>query len=466
MATSPLNLWRETAIGLLEAFNAAAPSTFFEIREYLAKADDCFRFASRPVRDQFEQLSEQSLIDRASEIEARMFGDQRPFVDFDPNGTVVSVVLALAGVVRALDFTLWLDAEGIVDDDTLVDEFRCPATKCAVVRRPNSRKISSAASKKTGGLGKSYLRRGLLFHSIFPSEFDGVSIDVVLLGAFSIKEPCLGSGTPQTVVGGVVFPQFAAELEFGGEPECFLVRNARSPLAEELVCLAIEKGRSECCGIVLPELVGSDELTEILVGALRRAGTPHSVPTLDWVLGGSQHIGSHGVADNAACLYDRYGDEKAKVRKAVSYHDGVVGREGISTGDPRLTIGVCESGIVAFGICKDFCDLSNRRVYSILDVDLIAVSSMGHASTIKAHEQAASDVANLNEARAFVVQQDDPPTTGSAVASDDCHGWVLPHCDTAEAGDGDARSEVEITAKNASTTPIVPVRKSGWFTIP
>lgn len=134
--------------------------------------------------------------------------------------------------------------------------------------------------------------------------------------------------------------------------------------------------------------------------------------------------------------------------QARFYHDKTMpvtsktlGEEAL---DPsyRISVLIGEDALIAFAICRDFCEAQITKVYLLLDVDLIVVPSYGDQKTILAHRQQAHALATDPGTRSFVVQQTVPEMVEACGA-----GYVLPpQADTAA-----------ITPDEMSTKPGVAV---------
>ena len=64
--------------------------------------------------------------------------------------------------------------------------------------------------------------------------------------------------------------------------------------------------------------------------------------------------------------------------------------------------------LIAFAICKDFCDKAREVPIRSLDVDLVLVPSMGRLNTMTAHRDTADTMKISFGTRAVVVQQTYP----------------------------------------------------------
>lgn len=70
---------------------------------------------------------------------------------------------------------------------------------------------------------------------------------------------------------------------------------------------------------------------------------------------------------------------------------------------------VMEEGLFAFGICLDFCNISERPPYLDLDVDYVLIPSCGNETTMSSHVDRSGELMIKLKARTVVVQQHFPP---------------------------------------------------------
>jgi hypothetical protein len=92
-----------------------------------------------------------------------------------------------------------------------------------------------------------------------------------------------------------------------------------------------------------------------------------------------------------------------------------------------LNVLVTDDALIAFGLCRDFCERGTRNPYKELDVDLFLISSCGNPTTMRGHIDTAQTVRDRYRAASFVVQQRYPSCPGIV-------GYVLAPTDAIEAG--------------------------------
>lgn len=196
----------------------------------------------------------------------------------------------------------------------------------------------------------------------------------------------------------------------------------------------------EASGLVFPELtISPDALGEIKsqLTSLSRLDIGME-STLDWVFAGTWHYRDarepHHYVENRGEILNRFGTRLASASKTVAFEsrkkiEGVViGKEALNSSvvQSAIQILVTDRSIIAFLICKDFCDVRYSRLLLDLAVDIVVVAAMGDNNTMKAHGVVINQIRTERRTKSFVVQQD-------PFASQGCEcGFVFPSRDQSE----------------------------------
>lgn len=273
-------------------------------------------------------------------------------------------------------------------------------------------------SIRPGRKGQAFERRGLVHHRILPQAVDGVDI---ILHVPSIRGPG-DDGSAADLASGV-FAQ--VDLDIVTDADAFHVRGIDN---EDAQLAALDAQMDElgagapCLAAVWPELTISPRLLDHMASRLRVRGLQDSAPPLGLLVAGSWHEVGAGGRVNRTAILNESGQTLFEVVKRHRFELTAGVLEDIAPGNavPVLLYGDL---LIAFGICKDFCERRRRRIYEALDVDLVIVPSMGRQNTMDEHEVAVGDLSVRYGARVFVVQQIPmPPNPG---ADSDVWGLVL-----------------------------------------
>ena len=252
--------------------------------------------------------------------------------------------------------------------------------------------------------GQPIEKRALLHHRLIPIEACGYAVRLKMDGDIASLQALRERNLP---LGAALFSEIL--LERKDLPEGFVVTGISCNDAEDAVRRQVRSALHDCCiGVVWPELTVPPELRSSIAARLRDlVHNPADEICLRFVVAGSWHEHCHGRTVNVSVVFDGCGNELLKVEKIVPYHSIRSGREGISAGR-ELPILVCDDLLVAFGICRDFCDLTVDSPYSHIPADLVVITSMGDDRTMLAHITAAGHLGPRNGGRPFIVQQNDP----------------------------------------------------------
>lgn len=319
-----------------------------------------------------------------------------------------AAVYSLGARVRALDALLCDVARHHgppVDADS---EYLCAATDWYVVPR-----LTSRIARSGHGGRATFEQRGTLEHRLLPRKIGSYTTSLHWLGD-------IAETSPDDMLGAAMFENFDVSFDVGGDPKKFSATGISCGSARDTIRRSVgEAHRSRCVAVAWPELTMRPEIE---LAALREALEDFACSEdaggpLAFTLAGSWHVEGELGRENIAPVLNACGRDIFSHAKSRAYADNDYGIEDIQCGY-RIPILVTQEQLVAFGICKDFCDLRKGIPYPILNVDLVVVGSIGNEATMTSHRAAAGD-ASIYGCRAFVVQQD--LTTGTAET-----GWVLP----------------------------------------
>ncbi len=316
------------------------------------------------------------------------------------------IVLSAAARVRALDRLLKETSAHHGPPLDLEAEYLCPVTDWFVVPRLTARVA------QPGHGGRSWFqRRGTLEHRLLPKRLGSYTVQLHWLE--DVTDPATASR-----FGAAMFEDFALDVEREGDPKSFHARGLTSPHAAAAIPQAMRAANQAGCACVAwPELTMRPDVELAMLrnalDDLAASDAPGGRPA--FTLAGSWHVGEGDGRRNVAPVLDFMGGTILEHPKARAYADNDYGLEAIC---PDLTIPVLvtQAELVAFAICKDFCDFQENP-YPTLNVDLIVVGSMDGDKTMDSHRAMAA-IADAHGTSSFVVQQD--MTTGRGET-----GWVL-----------------------------------------
>ncbi|MCC8978549.1 hypothetical protein [Bradyrhizobium acaciae] len=245
-----------------------------------------------------------------------------------------------------------------------------------------------------------FRRRGLKKTRLIPRKIGKLDVRLVFLQDFR-GHARLQEQTPLTIAA-ALFPGIRYVEKT--VPEGFVVVDVEVEDQIEVMRRQIrDASLARCAGIVYPELsVTSQTLSAV------RAGLSDGVweeCELSMIVAGSRHeADGAGRRFNVCTILDGYGNAIGEHRKLFRYSEGTGPHEAIDLGS-ELQVLVMAEGLFAFGICLDFCNLSERPPYLDLDVDYVIVPSCGKESTMYSHMARSGEVMTRLKVRTFVVQQ-------------------------------------------------------------
>ncbi|MBD8736210.1 hypothetical protein IFS44_13035 [Sphingomonas sp. CFBP 13706] len=340
----------------------------------------------------FDDFDEAELERRARHIMCHMGAREKCSV-----ATPAEEALMRCGVMlRALDELLLEGDEHIADDApecwlTSDGEHYVIPTPRPVMREGGPRRRQA------------FERRGLLRHRVIPRRVDDVDIVVDLHP--DVSEP-LGADIRRTIGCGI-FEGFTLGYDKMGEDR-FIVTSVDCDggMAPALDRHCAQAKEADCDVLIWPELT----IPPDRVDQLRRklSDSPLRTALAPIVVAGSWHVSEDGTYRNMSPVLDgRGGDLEPFGKSRVFVFEG---RSEAIEPYGRIHVLVTDQELIAFAICKDFCDKANSIPTPVtkLDVDLVLVPSMGRPNTMTAHRDAADDMKVGFGSRAIVAQQTYP----------------------------------------------------------
>lgn len=340
----------------------------------------------------FDQFDEADLDARANHLMS--FPLQREKVQAGERAE--DALRKLARILRMLDERLEEQAEGMVLDpeaEWAVDECDCFVVPVA----------HFGINRDRARTGQSFGRRGILRHRVVSRRVAGVTIHLTVhpdfAGAAERRD------APPTTFGAAVFPDFGFKYDERPENRFLMTEVSCGDGLHASVAMQVEAFREAGCDIaVWPELTIDPDARVHLSGLLQPTSDPRPHPAV--VVAGSWHVEADGKHYNESVVYDGRGECVLTFDKMRIFR--FRGRaEDIQAGT-SVEILVWDNKLLAFAICKDFCDRARDVPIVGLDVDLAVVPSMGGSSTLDSHGAAASDMKIRFGTRTFVVQQSVP----------------------------------------------------------
>ena len=369
----------------------------------VAMAEVCLLMAEAPtaITDQYYDLHENDLDAGATaqhdQIDA---GDWTWQLD---DTSSYSLALGIGIRARGLDSTLAHEtAHDGPTDNPNVDYFCEDANAYVIPRTP-------VPWQDGHGSRRFFRRRGIVFHRVIPKKVGSFVQELYRLDGFDCEPD------RDRPLGAAMFERF--RLVYEGDGETLRILGVECEGAERSIDRQVSAAVvAHCSAIVWPELTMPPTFVEALGRRLEQealSSAPASGP--NWVLAGSWNNGN--PASNVAPILDGYGQRVFDCVKSIPYREMGLGREEMQPGY-RVPILVTDRELIAFGICRDFCELGQQTPWSNLNVDLVVIPSMGDETTMQGHRSAAH-LGAAGGQRAFVVQQRATTETGNL-------GWVLP----------------------------------------
>ena len=392
--------WVAAALDLSRQQTSLKHVEFESLRVALARTSSLMATAPTRFSNAYSLLPEAELVRGGEAVHDELDQDRWEW-DIDLSSPLAAAK-DVGARARGLDTALAHVAPYDGPPDDVDRAYFCADADAYVVPRPRG-----AGELRGHGARLFFRRRGTPLHRIVPKRVGSFTTVLHALDDLEV-------GTSSRSLGAAMFADFELQTERIGD--AFTAMGIVCPDATKAIHGHVDAGRSRCTSIVWPELTMPDEQLEALIDKLSTdalgAGPGGA---LRWVMAGSWHRGDPMV--NSTPILDSYGNRRFDCVKSILYRDAEHGIEHAAEGYV-VPILVTERSLVAFGICRDFCELAQDTPYSELGVDLVIVPSMGDDATIRSHRTVAHRIAIAGE-RAFVVQQ-------RQITGGDDTGWVLP----------------------------------------
>ncbi|MEG3166575.1 hypothetical protein U1737_00015 [Sphingomonas sp. LB3N6] len=397
--------WERKAAALAAEHAERSAATLDTIRLSLVELDRLFKEASTAIERRYKEIPERLLREFTEEAEALIDEGSLAWLQRD-------VVEAAAAQVRALDRHLYQHRERRGKPDDVNTDFLCTEHETHVIPRPLAKPPEDPAGVST----TTYRRRGLVRHRLLP-RVTSEGFEVVLHWH---RDLSLQFRTAEAKVVSAVFQDLTLIPD----------RSFEKFVASEAPCLD-EDGAIDAQiaavyepGVVLalwPELTMPKERRAKLAGALlaKSKASPLEVrPAI--IAAGSWHEVDGRQVRNRMHVLSGSGRHRFYHDKSLPLESTTLGVEELTPSD-QVAVLVNDDVLIAFGICRDFCEAQISDLYIELDVDLVVVPSYGDRKTIEAHREKARRLSIKSAGSTFVVQQVVPEevlTSGSA--------YVLP----------------------------------------
>jgi hypothetical protein len=409
--------WRAKALMATEAHASISELSELVVRETLVELHRLVCDAPTSVIDTYREVQEEELLRATDEAVDKLSEGDFSWLPADINDER-DWIWTLGVQVRTLDtalLTLVKSDHGPPSDPNMSYSL---GSSAFVIPRKHLREPS--VTKRNG---QTYSRRGLLHHRILPKEINGYEVYLVWNDTIAWSSE---TSTKPVTVGAALFANLVVRSERDAS-NGFIITDVTCDDPEGTVANQVEASLADrCFGVIWPELSVPPTLRKRIAGLLReRALNADPRPAPQVLVAGTWHEKRDGRVSNLATVFDGYGGTRLVYQKLIPFVDRVLGPERIMRGT-RLPILVSDTHLIAFAICRDYCDLGLKLPYPELDVDLAFVPSMGDESTMAGHQVTAKRIRVLYSAHTFVVQQATLPVAAEL-------GLVLPLPDDPEA---------------------------------
>lgn len=394
--------WIEQARRIAKRQSQTRTSSYSTFRRALAETCLLMSRAPTAISDSYSLTPESDLVAGSGEASDTLFDGRWQWTIDARNARSLA-----AGVgVRARALDLALNHEGVSDGPAHDPdaEYFCKASDAYVIPR------SAKPFREGHGSRRHFRQRGTPHHRVIPKMFGSFVMDLHRLDRLEVDP------SSERPLGAAMFENFT--LLYDGDGENLVIRDVDCASAEATIRRQVAAAcAANCWTVVWPEYTMpprnlallQEQLLDVACSAEPAAGP-------DWVLAGSWRSGE--PAENVAWILDGYGYPALSLAKAIPYRENQLGVEAIQP-RYRVPILVTDRALVAFGICRDFCEMGQETAWEALNVDLVVVASMGSdENTMLSHRSVAHHSVARGQ-RAFVVQQREKTGTGTT-------GWVLP----------------------------------------
>ena len=377
-------------------------------REALSTLSAHFLNAPAAVNETFCDFEEAEL-ERATTNRINQFEGER--FDVQWQNDLAADTLTAAAYVRALDRELHSFSPSHFGSKPLLEEaYKTKSKKFFVVPRAIRRKFPRRSQP--------FRKRGLLCNRVLPTEVQGLDVRLT-------QHRTSRTDPDNLVFGAALFKQY--DLKTFSSDRAFRLTDVEFEDLEGMISQQVTSAVTEGCSILAwPELMVPPSARDHIVQRLRETVINHTndkVP--DLVVAGTWHAPcGEETWQNVGYVFTGAGKPLlnfAKVKKFYLRSGNTQLGEDIKVGD-EIQILLTDFGAVAFGICKDFCDVESHLLEA-LDIDLFIVPSLGNESTMDGHCNNGTRLKHASGARTFVVQQhiSNPPEEKAP----DPLGWVI-----------------------------------------
>jgi len=378
-----------------------------DLRDVTARHYIVLRAAPDENRQDYQSFRE-ALLYKAG-LDARA-GIEFGHLMLDSSGSDTAVLWQLAINLRALDEALGEDVE-ITNDPT--SRFKLKAYGCFLIPVNRQHRLED---------GKNFERRAMGWHALLP-ECVG-SNPIKLYGHPDAAAREKGLARSHLRVAAAIFPDLDVDLD-DSKAEVFRVLGITCENASTVVVEQINEARATRSNVVMwPELTVPPDILSAIRAKLA-IDRKKERQRLDVVAAGTWHVSSDShAAINVLEILDDRGSSLLSYKKRLKFRVGGMA-EDIQPG-AELPILLMVDRLIGIGICRDFCDDTHDVPYGKIDADLVLVPSMGHKTTILAHQKFAGTLQHRFGTRVFIVQQTYPPPGPGPHPADLSHGFVIP----------------------------------------
>lgn len=388
---------------------ALDPSDFDDIADAMALLYTTLAASDRTLLRAFDIFDEAWLASAALERAHAIVADGAIAVELHP-GDPVATLRDAAVLLRALEQIVGPSSR-IVEGDHEGDlEDGCATRDLSAFVLP---RIGPLAAKT----GQSFQRRALIHYRIVPTRLDRFAVRLHRSPALDGEPAGEGDGTgAERAYGAGFFPGLKAQLV--QSDDAFHIEGLEGFDPADFIARQVAAARAEqCIAITWPELTMPDRHIALVQEALSATALNDEGLSPHFVVAGSWHReDGAGVRRNIGVVLDGGGAPLFEIIKWAQFR-WEAKLEAIRPGD-EIPLLLCEDGLIAFAICRDFLDDIAEPPYCLLDVDLAVVPSMAslaEPATMSGHRATARTMALRFGTRTMVVLQPPLPGDGADV---------------------------------------------------
>lgn len=421
--------WEAKAKALAAEHGGRADASLDSVRLALAEIDLLFKEATTAIERTFKAIPERDLRGLADDAEAQIDEGSLAWLNRE-------IVEAAAAQVRALDQHLFRHQEKRGKPDDVNTDFLCVELDTHVIPRLLARPPDDPDAVTT----MTYRRRGVVRHRLLPR----VTTKGYQVALEWHRDLSLSFRQPNAKVTAALFKDLT--LVRDEKFQKFVAIDA--PCSDEDAAIETHVAEAYEPGVVLalwPELTMPKTRRKKLAAALLRKSKVSPLGAgAAVVAAGSWHEVDESGVHNRMHVLSRSGRHRFYHDKSLPLESRTLGEEELVPSD-SVAVLVNDDVLIAFAICRDFCEAQISDLYLELDVDLVVVPSYGDAKTIEAHRHRAVSLSTDPGTRTFVVQQIVPDEVASSGM-----GYVLPP----ECAASQVRGSDLIVSTIAGTHPI------------